>query len=320
MTRTRSMRAAPSRSSAPLHASVPRPRQTAAPRPAARGCARCLRTCRRRSSTTRSGCCGASMRTSSRGSSASTVAALVSTAPLCARQCCTSARASSLVIHLLAPFGQRGAAIETGRRLEPHERPAMRACACRKPAFSASASRSSRPDSHRHAGVGQALRARAIHQRIGIADGVHHAAHARGQQHIDARRCASEVIAGLERDVGGGAARAFAGGADRVGFGVRLTGTFVPAFAHDFVVARQHGADARIRIRAVQAARRELQRAAHGDFIECAEITHSRRPRRGFGGDSPGNSSSWSSLGILPRRWRRRSISSRKASTSWKCR
>ena len=83
------------------------------------------------------------------------------------------------------------------------------------------------------------------------------------------------MAAGLERDVGRGAARAFARGADGDGLGMRFARALMPAFADDFLVARQHRADARIGMRAVQAAFRELERATHGGFIECAE-THLR--------------------------------------------
>ena len=99
------------------------------------------------------------------------------------------------------------------------------------------------------------------------------------------------MAAGLERHVGGGAARAFARGADRDRLGVRFAGAFVPAFADDFLVARQHRAHARIRVRAVQAAFRELERAAHRGFVECTEI-HLRSLPGFFGSSSPGSNES----------------------------
>ena len=99
------------------------------------------------------------------------------------------------------------------------------------------------------------------------------------------------MAAGLERHVDRGAARALARGADRNRFGVRFAGTFVPAFADDFLVARHHRAHARIRVRAVQAALRELERAAHRGFVECAEI-HLRSLPDFFGVNSPGSNES----------------------------
>ena len=238
---------------------------------AARALRAFLRTWRRRSSTTRSGWRGASIRTSRRGLSASTVAALVSTALLCARQCCTSARAASLVIHCSphwrAPCGRRGWPPTSGART---------ACRCRmrmrKPAFRASASRSSNPDSTLSPAARRRCGAAPTDPGIRVADGVDHAAHARGEQGIHTGRRAAVMTARLERDIGRGAARPIARGADRVGFGVRLTGAFMPALPHDFVVARQHRAHPRIWMGAVQSACRELERPAHGGFIERTEL------------------------------------------------
>src|SRR5688572_32891757 len=103
------------------------------------------------------------------------------------------------------------------------------------------------------------------------------------------------MVAGLERDIGSGAAGAFACGADRDGLCMRLARALVPAFADDFLITRQHRADARIGMGAVQPSFRELERAAHGGFIECAE-THLRSLPAFFGERSPGNSESWPSL------------------------
>ena len=127
------------------------------------------------------------------------------------------------------------------------------------------------------------------------------------------------MAARLERHVSRGTARTLARRAYRNGLGVRFARAFMPAFTDDFLVARQHRAHARVRLRAVQTALRELERAAHCGFIERTEF-HLRSLPDFFGGSSPGNNESWSSLGNLPRRCRRRSTSSRNASTSWKCR
>ena len=99
------------------------------------------------------------------------------------------------------------------------------------------------------------------------------------------------MAAGLERHVGRGAARTLARRANRDGLGVRFAGAFVPAFADDFLVARQHRADARIRMRAVQAALRELEGAAHRGFIECAEL-HLRSLPVSLAAVSPGSNES----------------------------
>src|SRR6187399_222919 len=141
----RSTRALPSRSSP---GPALRSRVGAANTSTSPGAARIravLRNARRRSSTTRIGWRGVSIRTSSRGSSAITVAALVSTAPLCARQCCTSARAASLVIHWLSPFAN---AVLPSRLAPVFRRMNGRRCRMRmrKPALRASASASNKPD------------------------------------------------------------------------------------------------------------------------------------------------------------------------------
>ena len=99
------------------------------------------------------------------------------------------------------------------------------------------------------------------------------------------------VAAGLESDVGSSATCAFARGANRDGLCMSLARAFVPAFADDFFVARQNRADARIGMRAVQPALREFERAAHGGFIERAEI-HLRSLPAFRGDTSPGNSES----------------------------
>ena len=58
-----------------------------------------------------------------------------------------------------------------------------------------------------------------------------------------ARRRPSDVIAGLERAVEGGAAGEVARGGERADLGVRRSGTLVPALTDDVPVANDDGAD-----------------------------------------------------------------------------
>ena len=162
---------------------------------------------RRESTTTRSGwrAVGTS-RTSSRGSSSSTVPTPVSTAPARLRQAWPSARAASPVIHWLVPLSQRGAAVERDRGLHAHPGPAALHAREEADVELARLRRRRGPTSTSM----PAARSRAkpwpatsgFGSRIAIDD----PADAGRDQRVAARRRAAVVRAGLQRDVGGGAA------------------------------------------------------------------------------------------------------------------
>ena len=109
--------------------------------------------------------------------------------------------------------------------------------------------------------------------RIRVAHRRYDASDFRLDQRLDTRRSAPLVIAGLEVDVDGGISRAFARGAKREHFGVRLARLLVPALADDFLVAGNDAADARIRRGGIQALCSERKRPPHHGVIE--------RPKRG---------------------------------------
>jgi len=89
------------------------------------------------------------------------------------------------------------------------------------------------------------------------------------QQRIHAGRRAALVVAGLERDVDGRAARVDS--LERADLCMRSAGFLVPAFADDPAVARDDAADARVRRRRVQPLGGELERAPHHGAIELGE-------------------------------------------------
>ena len=71
------------------------------------------------------------------------------------------------------------------------------------------------------------------------------------------------VRAGLQRHVGGGATRPFAGFAQRVYLGMRLAGTLVETRADHLVAMRDHATHARIRLGRVQTALGQTQAMRH---------------------------------------------------------
>jgi hypothetical protein len=167
--------------------------------------------CRRRrlqreSTITRSGwrAVGTS-RTSSRGSSSSTVPTPVSRAPARLRQAWPSARAASPVIHWLTPLSSALRPVERDRGLEAQPGPA--ALHARDEADVELARLVfARADDDLDAGRGEARGALAGDERIRIAHRHHHPADAGGDERIGARRRAAVVRAGLEADDDGGAA------------------------------------------------------------------------------------------------------------------
>src|SRR5512138_2642802 len=107
------------------------------------------------------------------------------------------------------------------------------------------------------------LDARAAHFWVRIERADDDALHAGANQCIGARRRASVKTVRLEGDVRGRTARADAGGFERAHLGVCLAGLAMPAFADDPLADREHTTDARIRMIAVTAELRELERTTH---------------------------------------------------------
>ncbi|AHI68002.1 hypothetical protein BTL_4016 [Burkholderia thailandensis H0587] len=117
-----------------------------------------------------------------------------------------------------------------------------------------------------------------------IARGDHDARDARRDERVRARRRPAEVRAGLERHVRGCAARAFARFAQRVHFRVRFARAAVPARAERLGAARDHAADARVRMRRVKPLFGEPQRMGHVHAVDVGERAHRRRPVRSVEG------------------------------------
>jgi len=67
------------------------------------------------------------------------------------------------------------------------------------------------------------------------------------------------MAARLQRDISGRALSVF-GMLERRDFGMIVAGLDVPAFADDVVIANQYAADARIRMRGIEAVAGQLQR------------------------------------------------------------
>ena len=241
------------------------------------------------------------------------------------------AAAGPQVLHIVAcriggdpaalAIGQRGAPIQTHRKFDAHERPA------RAHALDESAVELPRRLGHEPAGdidtrLAQALLAGPADARVGVPQRIDHARDTGANQGLGAGRRTAVMTAGLQAHVGGRTPRTRAGRRQRIGFGMRGSGTFVPALAHDLAAVDQHTADARVGVSRIEAAPRERQRARHHRAIQV-------RPRplllstrvhglRGALPGRPGSSGNCSRLAL--RRSLRRSISSRNASTSWKLR
>jgi len=98
------------------------------------------------------------------------------------------------------------------------------------------------------------------------------ALHAVNSNHVDHRHDSLLISLGKQRHVDGRAPRALTRRANGNGLGVRFARALVPTLADDLLVAREHRADARIRLRAAQTAGSQVQRAAHGGFVERTEF------------------------------------------------
>ena len=236
--------------------------------------------CRRESTITRSGWRAvATSRTSSRGSSSSTVPTPVSRAPARLRQAWPSVRAASPVIHWLTPLSSAlRPSSETAALSRSQGRP--RSMRETKPMLSSRASSSHRPDDDLDAGGGETRGTLAGDERIRIAHRHHHPADAGGDERIGAGWRAAVVRAGLEADDDGGAAyidTAARGVAQRHHLGVRAARLLGVAAADDAAAAiDDDAADARIGIGEAHRLLGERERLAHG-FGEGVRIGGGRR-------------------------------------------
>src|SRR6202035_4762676 len=114
--------------------------------------------------------------------------------------------------------------------------------------------------------------------RVRILDGIYDARKTRLDERVCARGRATEMAAGLERDIRGRTVRRSACRIECDRFRVRVTGALVPAFRNDLTVAREDTADTRIGMGARKAALRKLQCARHRAAIKGVELARHCAP------------------------------------------
>ena len=94
-----------------------------------------------------------------------------------------------------------------------------------------------------------------------------HARHARRNQRFTARRRTPVMAAGLQRDVGCGAARLLTGHAQRMDLGMRLAGTIVKSFPYDLAIFNDNTPDVRVGMGGKTTALRQLHGSRHVNLI-----------------------------------------------------
>src|SRR5450631_1457265 len=199
------------------------------------------------------------------------------------RQDCAGARTPAVAIGARGSAGdplahavrERGATVETGRNLQSQPWP-PRLHALDPTRVEIARLGFAQPDFDRDTRGVQAV-GTARRLWIGVAHRGDHAADACRKQRFRARRRPPMVVAGLQRDVRGGAARIIAALA-RVGqgahFRVRFAAALVPALTEHLRAARDDTANARVWSRRVHAALRKLQRARHQFAIDVDDRRH----------------------------------------------
>src|SRR6185503_6644652 len=153
-------------------------------------------------------------------------------------------------------------AVERHRRLERDMRPPQ-AHGGEEAAVLGAHLGASRADRHLDAARAQGLGASARHVGIGIHRARHYPRHSGVPDGPCAGRRPAVVVARLERDVEGGAARALARRRQRHDLGMGAARLGVKALAHDLAVADHHRAHHRIRRGQPAAPLRERERALH---------------------------------------------------------
>src|SRR6266478_4318186 len=174
--------------------------------------------------------------------------------------CALSRRRTGDPLALAAPG--RDAAVERSGKLQRDERPAVAETAEETGVdlggFRRTETRldvESRRAQSPHAFAGDA--------RVGILYRDHYPPYPCGDQCIGARRGAAPMAARFETDIGGGAARGFAGPAERLGLAMRSPTGLCPAAPHDTAAIDDDAADCRVWPDRAEAAPRQRQRGAH---------------------------------------------------------
>ncbi len=194
--------------------------------------------------------------------------------------------------------GHRGAAVQTHRQLDPHERQAvfhaLEEARVERARFT-----------FQHAavgfdtGLGQTLQATPGHFRVGVLHPGDHSRDTGAHQCIGARRCPPVVAAGFKGHVHRGATRLVTGGAQRIRLGMGFAGALMPAFADNLPIPHNHAAHTRVGMGGVHALARQFEGAGHVMGVEDGLFC--RRCGHFFTGSRA-----------------RRSISSRNSLRSWK--
>ncbi len=182
--------------------------------------------------------------------------------------------------------GERDAAIQRCRRLDAHPRPSARH-AREIPAMGFRRCRREEARFHLHARGAQARVTLPAHERVGILESGDHAAHARGDERVGARRRPAMVAAGFEGHVGRRACRGFGAGRQRLRLGVRFARTLVPALADDPPGLRDHAAHAGIGRGGVAPVGGEGDGARHQGMVRGGEVHPTCPAPRGWRRGSP---------------------------------
>ena len=207
----------------------------------------------------------------------------MSSAPLRARHSCTSARAASEVIHFDSPSASAVRPSRLGAELDAHPRPAA-LDAREEAAVEFARLRLQQAALDLDAGRHQLAEALAVDRRVRIAAGGDDAGDAGGDQRVGAGRRAPGVRAGLEGDVGGGAARLVAGLAQRDALprAARRRARGSPR-RRPCPCARSRSRPSGSGLRGVGAALGQAQRARHHRVVgggELAQAALMRQPSR----------------------------------------
>ena len=203
---------------------------------------------------------------------------------------------------LAGAVGQGGEAVERGGHFQSHPGGAARHAAD-KTFVQRQCLGLAQSHIHLHTSGAQPGKALATHQRVGVAHAGYHARNACGQQSVAAGAGAPVVRAGLQRDVGGGAAHivALGGGvAQRHDFSVwaaRLLGKAAPQ--HLAVCRGEHAAHAGVGVREGQRLGGLGQCLGHENVVRGCGVLH--------GGDG---SQAWASSARTAASWRRDTLSS----------
>ena len=200
---------------------------------------------------------------------------------------------------LRGTIGQRGAPVQAGRQLDPHERPALLDPG-EKPDVQLTRGRRHQADIDHDPGLAQQRKATTGDLVERIADRTHHPRHPGLDQGQRARRRAPVMGAGFQGDVGGRAAGTLTGHAQRMHLGMWAAGTDMEALADHGRAMGNHTAHHRIGPGAEAGPLGQLQRTRH------MRMVNGRKYRAHF--FSPASAASPSRV----------AMALRKSATSWK--